>query len=181
MSASSPSGDGGMATVLATSDPAEQALAESALRDAGIPYATQRTAIQHMLGGGQIGGVNLVTGPPEIQVAEADAERAREVIRDARESTDRAEPTAELESEPEPAEAVERRTRAIRYARYSAVWAVLYVFGIGSILGLYFGIRSFLTSSDIPTSQKGLAAFGIVLAAIALLIRALLLFSPAVP
>ena len=179
MSTSPHAGDGGMTTVLATGDPAEQAFAESALREAGIAFATQRTAIQHMLGGGQIGGVNLVTGPPEIQVAEADAERAREVIRDAREPSEPAEPAAELESEPESAEAVERRGRAIRYARYSAVWSVLYVFGIGSILGLYFGIRSFVTSSDIPTSQKGLAAFGIVLAAIALVIRALVLFSGA--
>jgi len=179
MSTSSPSDDGGMATVLATSDPAEQGLAESALREAGIPFATQRTAIQHMLGGGQIGGVNLVTGPPEIQVAEADAERAREVIRDAREPSEPEELAAELESEPESAEAVERRAKAIRYARYSAVWSVLYVFGIGSILGLYFGIRSFVTSSDIPTSQKGLALFGIALAAIALVIRALVLFSGA--
>ena len=180
MSTSPPAGDGGMATVLATGDPAEQAFAESALREAGIAFATQRTAIQHMLGGGQIGGVNLVTGPPEIQVAAADAERAREVIRGAREPGDPAEPAAaELVKEPESAEAVERRARAIRYARYSAVWSVLYVFGIGSILGLYFGIRSFVTSSDIPTSQKGLAAFGIVLAAIALAIRALVLLSGA--
>lgn len=166
-----------METVLATSDPAEQAFAESALRDAGIPFATQRTAIQHMLGGGQIGGTNLVTGPPEIQVADADAERAREVIRDARAPGDHVERAAELETEVESAEVVERRARAIRYARYGAVWSVLYVFGVGSILGVYFGVRSFLTSTDIPTSQKGLAVFGIAVGAIGLALRVLALFS----
>ena len=85
-----------------------------------------------------------------------------------------------VESEPEAAEDVERRARAVRFARYSAVWAILYLFGIGSVLALYFGIRSFRTSSDIPTSQKGLAVFGIAVALLSLL-RLLVLLSISTP
>jgi Putative prokaryotic signal transducing protein len=170
-----------MVTIFSSSDPMEQALAESSLRELGVPFVTQRSAIQHLLGAGQIGGVNLVTGSPEIQVAEKDAERAKELLRDILGPVDSTEQVAELESEPETAEAVERRSRAIRFARYSAVWAVLYLFGIGSVLGIYFGIRSFKTSSDIPTSQKGLAVFGIAVALITLALRALVLISASTP
>ena len=167
-----------MVTVLATSDPAEQALVEAALHDADLPFATRNVAIQHLLGAGQIGGVNLVTGPLEIQVASSDASRAKDLIREALGDTDPSDRPAELEPETVPIDTSDKRRRAIRYARYSAVWSVLYVFGIGSILGIYFGIRSFTTSRDIPPSQKGLAVFGIVVAVLSLALRAIVLLAP---
>ena len=164
--------------MLATSDPAEHALAEAALHEADIPFATRNAAIQHLLGAGQIGGVNLVTGPPEIQVASSDASRARNLIREALGDTDPSDRPAELEPETEPFDTSDKRSRAVRYARYSAVWSVLYLFGIGSILGIYFVIRCFTTSRDIPPSQKGLAIFGMVVAVLSLALRAIVLLSP---
>jgi hypothetical protein len=163
-----------MVTVLVATDAAEQALAESALREFDIPFVTRNAAIQHLIGAGQIGVFNLVTGPPEIQVSSSNLERATNLIRDALGGTDPSEHPAELEPEPDLHDELALRDRAIRYARYSAVWAVLYLWGVGALLAIYFGIRSFTITRDIPTSQKGLALFGIVLAVLTLLARVII-------
>ena len=59
--------------------------------------------------------------------------------------------------------------QAFRYARYSAVWAVLYLWGVGSLLAIYFSARSLARYSLLPTRSKVLAIFGLVVGSFGLL------------
>jgi hypothetical protein len=146
-----------MVTVLVVEEPGTQALAESVLREAGVPFAVRNAGVQHLVGGGQIGGVNVATGPPQIQVASADALRANTLLREA------FGPVEPLEDEEDTVAEVEARALAVRYARYSAVWAVLSLWGVGSLLGVFFGIQALRRSRGALTLTKGLAVFGLCL------------------
>lgn len=139
-----------MVTVLVARDPAEQAFAESVLREGGVAFSVRHAGVQNLVGAGQIGGVNVATGPPEIQVASADFLRANTLLREA---FGQAEP---LEGEP-----ATQDPRAVRYARYSAVFAVLAFWGLGSLAGVWFGIQSLRRSRGALGLTKGLAVFGI--------------------
>jgi hypothetical protein len=162
MSHESPS-SGEMVTVLVVEEPTAQALAESVLREAGVPFAVRNAGVQHLVGGGQIGGVNVATGPPQIQVAASDALRANTLLSE-----------AFGPAEPEPLEEdsleeIEARAVAVRYARYSAVWAVLALWGVGSLLGVIFGIQALRRSRGALTLTKGLAVFGLCLGLLGLI------------
>jgi len=67
-------------TVLEVQDPIQQSLIESVLTDYDVPYIVRHTGVQHLIGAGQLGGTNLLTGPIVIQVPRAEADRARELI-----------------------------------------------------------------------------------------------------
>ena len=67
-------------TVLEVHDPIQQALIESVLTDYDVPYIVRNEGVQHIIGAGQLGGTNVLTGPIIIQVPKAEAERARELI-----------------------------------------------------------------------------------------------------
>lgn len=145
-----------MVTLLVVEEPTEQALVEGALREAGVRYALRNEGVQNLVGGGRIGGFNPAAGPIEIQVASSDLLRANTALQEARGQEGLA-----LAAETEPAGEVERRALAVRYARYSAVWAFLAVWGVGSLLGIWFGIQSLRRSRGALTLTKGLAVFGI--------------------
>ena len=63
-------------TILETSDRALMATAKSLLESAGIEYYVKGEDVQSMIGFGAIDGV------PEIQVADEDAEDAKEILKD---------------------------------------------------------------------------------------------------
>lgn len=165
MSHESPS-SGEMVTVLVANDLAEHAFAESVLREAGVPFVSRNAADQNLAVAGQIGDFNVITGPPEIQVASSDVLRANTLLLEAL-----TEP--ELEPEPEPDAEKKRRELAARYARYSAVWAVFAVWGVGSLLGVIFGIQALRRSRGALTLTKGLAIFGIGLGLFGLAVAAI--------
>jgi Putative prokaryotic signal transducing protein len=157
MSHESPS-SGEMVTVLVVEEPTAQALAESVLREAGVPFAVRNAGVQHLVGGGQIGGVNVATGPPRIQVAASDALRANTLLREA---FGPIEPEPFGEDEEDTVAEVEARALTVRYARYSAVWAVLALWGVGSLLGVFFGIQALRRSRGALTLTKGLIVVGL--------------------
>lgn len=159
-----------MVTVLVAEDAAELAFAESVLREAGVPFVTRNAGHQNVVAAGQIGDFNVITGPPEIQVAAADALRANTVLRESLAGT-------ELEAEPEPAAEAQDRALAARYARMSAVWALLALWGVGSALGVYFGIQALRRSRGALTLNKGLAVFGVSLGLLGLVVTGLALWS----
>jgi hypothetical protein len=72
-----------LATISTPSSIAEQLFVESVLRNFDIPFVTQTQHSQNLVGGGQWGGPNIALGPPEIQVAAKDAERAERLLREA--------------------------------------------------------------------------------------------------
>ena len=61
-------------------NPAELPVVESLLTEAGVKFMVKGEQIQGMLGGGQVGGTNLVV-PLEISVLTSDAEAAVELLR----------------------------------------------------------------------------------------------------
>jgi len=67
-------------TVYATGDPALAAMAKSLLEDAKIEYFTKGDDIQDLIGGGRLGGFNILIGPMEFLVAAKDAPTARELL-----------------------------------------------------------------------------------------------------
>lgn len=71
-----------LVSVLETGDPAEIALVESLLLEAGIPYSKQGDRLQDLLGIGRLGGFNVLTGPARLLVPAEHAEAAREILRD---------------------------------------------------------------------------------------------------
>ena len=71
--------DEALVPVYFSANPAELPVVESLLTEAGIPFTVRGEAVQGMLGGGQIGGTNLVA-PLEVCVAASDAASARELL-----------------------------------------------------------------------------------------------------
>ncbi len=72
-----------LVSVLETGDPAEIALAESLLLEAGIPYSKQGDRVQDLFGIGRMGaGFNVLTGPARLLVPVEHAEAASEMLRD---------------------------------------------------------------------------------------------------
>jgi hypothetical protein len=54
--------------VLRTSDVGVVSVAESLLEGVGIPYFAKGEVLQNIIGIGQVGGYNVVTGPVQIEV-----------------------------------------------------------------------------------------------------------------
>jgi len=67
-------------TVLETSDPALLPVVRSALEAGGNPCYAQGETLQDFIGVGRVAGLNLVTGPVELQVPVERAEEAREIL-----------------------------------------------------------------------------------------------------
>jgi hypothetical protein len=75
-------GDEEMVVVMETSDPGLLAVVKCLLESAGIPFFAKGEFLQDLFGLGQIGGVNPITGPVEIQVPGEEADRARSLLTD---------------------------------------------------------------------------------------------------
>ena len=70
-----------LVTVLEASDPAELALAESLLQDAGIPFFKKGDHLQNLFAMGSLGfGFDALAGPVALQVAEGHAEEAAQIL-----------------------------------------------------------------------------------------------------
>lgn len=164
-----PAGSEEMVTVLVPDDFTEQALAESALREADVPFAVRNAGVQNLVGAGQIGGFNVATGPPEIQVAPSNVLRATHRLREALGSEEPMEPEADSAAE---------AALVVRYSRYSAAWAVLSIFGllwgVLSLPAVFYGIKALRRSRGTLTLTKGLALFGLSLGILSLVYWSLL-------
>lgn len=71
-----------LVTVFAAGDPVRLAIAKATLEAEGIRFIVKGEGVQDLFGVGRLGGMNLVTGPVQIQVADPDAARALEVLQD---------------------------------------------------------------------------------------------------
>ena len=70
-------------TVLQSGDPALLAVAKSLLDAEGIGYHAKGEGVQDLFAWGRFGtGFSPIAGPIELQVAAADADRARELLAD---------------------------------------------------------------------------------------------------
>jgi hypothetical protein len=167
-----------LVTVAEPADPIHRSVIENALEEAGIPFLVRNAEVQDLFGAGQIGGHNLLTGPIKIQVEERFADAAIEVLdglEDLEDAEDldaegtwgaQAAPYAEEEDEGDDRDedaTPEEIAQANRWATLSAVWAILWLAGIGSILGVYFGAKALAKDSGSPDFTRRKAWAGIVL------------------
>ncbi len=73
----------GLVTVVATGDVVRVSIAKAVLNASGIRFVTKGECLQDLVGMGRIpGGVNMVTGPVQIQVAAEDVVEAGRLLRD---------------------------------------------------------------------------------------------------
>ena len=165
-----------LVTVFVPADAWQRSLAESALDEAEIVYSSQNAQTQDLLGAGQIGGIdaadlrgvenNVVVGPVQIRVGAEDAERARRLIAEVISDAGREDLPADLEDDaPEDKAAASRSALAYRYANVSIVWSILWIAGLGSLLAVYYGIRSLRLS---PHPSRAKAIFALVLGIVGL-------------
>jgi len=74
-----------LVTVFKSSDPALVALAKSLLETAEIPFVARGEGIQDVIGWGRFpSGVNLLTGPVELEIDAKDVEEAKTLLQDLR-------------------------------------------------------------------------------------------------
>ncbi|MEX0690772.1 MAG: DUF2007 domain-containing protein, partial [Gemmatimonadales bacterium] len=73
---------GDLVTVFESTDVALIAIAKGALQDADIRFVVQNEFTQNLLGVGQLGSYNHITGPVRIRVVAEDAEVAQELLSD---------------------------------------------------------------------------------------------------
>jgi hypothetical protein len=161
-------------TVHASEDLAQESAARAALDAAAIPFFTRHEQLQHLIGYGQLGGLNIAVGPPEIQVAAHNAQRAIEAIRAALER-----PTEASSQDPEVSEAdasllVAVDAQAARYARIAAVASLLWLGGVGSVIGVIFGLRALHHFISPTPLTRAAALFGIGLGLLGLVSSALM-------
>jgi hypothetical protein len=166
-----------LVTVAEPADPIHRSVIEDALEEAGIPFLVKNAEIQDLFGAGQIGGHNFLTGPIKIQVEERFADAAIEVLdglEDLEDAEDLEEEGAwggqaaawaeEAEGDDRDEDATpEEIAQANRWATLSAVSSILWLAGIGSILGVYFGAKALAKDSGSPDFTRRKAWAGIVL------------------
>ncbi len=71
-----------MAIVFETSDYGLFEMAKSLLQANAIDFVTSKESLQDVIGGGRMGGLNIVAGPAQLAVPENQLERARELLAD---------------------------------------------------------------------------------------------------
>lgn len=148
-----------LVTVLVPDDPAQLALAESVLDEAGIAYAARSSEIQNLFGAGEIGAYNPAIGAVAIQVEAADLERSRTLLTEALgEEAAVSGQLALAEADPPPTPAEEL---FVRYSRSSLVWCSLWFGGLGSLLSIYFGLKALSLHREVPHLSAVKAALGV--------------------
>lgn len=195
-----------LVTVFEPQSEYEHLTAISLLEDAGIRYFAKNANVQNLFGAGQIGmGFNLAVGTIKIQVSKEDFLRAEEVLFQeslldgqveyesmdvcpACESPSNGEaicpecgltlkPMAISEgaNEADP-DTAQKNKKAL--ALKSLVYACLWLFGIGSILGLYYGLKSLRVkdSTNVTIKTNYISIAGITFSIIGLLISILNFF-----
>jgi len=77
-----------LVTIFRSGNPALVPLAKSLLESAEISFVTKGENVQDLIGWGRFpAGLNLIVGPVEFQVDQKDAEEARRLLEDLRESS----------------------------------------------------------------------------------------------
>jgi len=176
-----------LVTVYEPSGEQEYLTAISLLEGAGIMFYAQNAMTQNLFGAGQLGtGFNVLTGAIKIQVAQRDFDEAQKVLFEESLGVDFLDyelpaecpacstkivetatcpncglsliPRNEENGEVAPViETPEERLKTM--AMRSFYWSWLWIFGIGSVIGLYYGIRVMLSKN------RGAVRLGITLPA----------------
>ncbi len=175
--------DSTLVTVYIPNDEPEHLLVKSILEGAEIPYYSKNEHVQSLFGLGQIGsGYNLATGPIHIQVAQRDLEVARKAIQNRlshENISDKSIPdicpacsavTNGLAECPScglvfiPTEEVlVKSTRQApgtqqtvnRFVTLSILLSIFWLVGLGSVMGIYFGIKALIIINESDEVIRG--------------------------
>jgi hypothetical protein len=69
-----------MVVVFETSDFTLFEMAKSLLKANAIEFMTAKESLQDLIGGGRMGGLNIIAGPAQLSVPESEVERAQELL-----------------------------------------------------------------------------------------------------
>ncbi len=139
-------------TVYATSDEIEANRVSQLLAQHGIDSHIHNARPQDLFGMGRLGaGYNLAVGLLEVQIHEKQQEKALTILKDEMELKEAIDSVSEppetevIKQDPEQSDTLTHeyvtKKRQNGYAVRSVVLSVAWLFGIGSLFGIYFGIR----------------------------------------
>lgn len=155
-----------LVTLFVPGDPTELALAESLLREREIPYSVKNTGVQNLFGAGEIGAYNPAVGSEQIQVFAVDLERSKALIAEAL-GEEAAQSAVQQAAEEGPSPLEEQLAR---YSRYSLVWGFLWVWGVGAVMAIYFGVKALSLARQSPGFSTTRAKLGIGLGVVDLIL-----------
>ena len=152
-------------TIFTTSDEIEANRVSQLLAQYEIDTYIHNAGSQDLFGMGRLGtGYNLAVGMLEVRIHENQQEKALVILKDELDLKDSSEPVSDssvvevdkqtIEQSEETTPENELKKRHLAYATRSVILSVAWLFGIGSLLGIYFGIKGF-------KHRPVLSAFGI--------------------
>ena len=161
-----------LVTIHSGDELAQQSAVRAVLDAADIQFFVRHDHLQHLVGYGQIGGSNFAVGPTEVRVAQSDAQRARELVQIA--LAPAANSIGSGDAHTQLTALVD--AKAARYARIAAVSSLLWLGGLGSLVGVVLGIRA-LDHVISPTRlTRACAVLAVALGLLGLLQSALMYF-----
>lgn len=139
-------------------DPIDAEIIVSLLDSAGINCQIKNMAAQTLFGAGGLGtGINMAAGAIEIAVLESDRDKATSIINEERqqETETRSKPDTPPESQSEPAHEQKPKSRYSSGVK-SIIWSLIWLFGLGSIFAIKFGIKGWREERNKITAMIGL-------------------------
>ncbi len=144
-------------------DPIDAEIIVSLLDSAGITCQIKNKAAQTLFGAGGLGtGINMAAGAIEIAVLESDRDKATSIINEERqqetdlpETETRSMPDTPPESQSEPAHEQKPKSRYNSGVK-SIIWSLIWLFGLGSVFAIKFGIKGLRKEKNKITAMIGL-------------------------
>jgi hypothetical protein len=139
-------------TIYTTSDEIEANRVSQLLAQHGIDSHIHNARPQDLFGMGRLGsGYNLAVGLLEVQIHEKQQEKALTILKDemeldeAMDSVSEHPETGAKQQDTEESKTIthkdETKKRQSGYAIRSVILSLMWLFGVGSLFGIYFGIR----------------------------------------
>ena len=163
---------GKFVTVFVPQNESEHLAAQAILKAEDINFVSKNVTVQNLFGAGIIGtGFNILTGPIEIQVAEADAANAQLLLEEYfvdKRLYDIVE--AEMDGPDRAYFAVQKLVN--RLVNKTIIFSIFWLGGIGSSIAIYYGLKALrlIKESEMEIKGKWAAIFGIVLSSIEIII-----------
>ncbi len=149
-------------TIFIPNNEAEHLIIKSLLENQGILSWSRNEHVQNLFGVGQLGtGYNYLTGPVKIQINSKDLIKAENILTEYYINKDISNVNhLKIENdclENNNSDSLDDEIKVKRYLSKSLLYNFLWLFGIGSVLGLYYANMALITVSRSNKSIKEMA------------------------
>jgi hypothetical protein len=149
-------------TIFIPNNEAEHLIIKSLLENQGILTWSRNEHVQNLFGMGQLGtGYNYITGPVEIQINSKDLVKAENILSEyynKKEVSDDINLKIENDYlENDNSDSLDDEIKVKRYLSKSLLYNFLWLFGIGSVFGLYYADMALITIRRSGKSGKEMA------------------------